>query len=150
MDYETVDLIVGKPNDVCTLCYGEGILYYGNEEDFTAEPCECKLIEMEKNMSALVAVRPIRDPYEGRGLEFSLRVSRNHKISVCLSAGLSESLVHFDVAVSTPFDVTAINEGNEKMPSWFKRLGIKAGVLFTTFCLEFYWTDLRKDWTVSL
>jgi len=27
----------------CQTCYGQGWLYYGNEEDWNIDPCECNL-----------------------------------------------------------------------------------------------------------
>jgi len=36
MDMETV-----LPR-TCNICNGAGVIYYGNEEDFDIEPCECQ------------------------------------------------------------------------------------------------------------
>ena len=27
----------------CSMCYGEGYLYYGGQEDYNIEPCDCNL-----------------------------------------------------------------------------------------------------------
>lgn len=42
MDYESVELIVGKPNRVCQQCGGRGFLYWGNTQEYDVEKCECQ------------------------------------------------------------------------------------------------------------
>jgi hypothetical protein len=43
MDMETV-----LPK-TCQICHGTGVLYYGDDQEYDVEPCECKVEKRENN-----------------------------------------------------------------------------------------------------
>jgi hypothetical protein len=103
--------------------------------------------------------RKIHDPYEGFGTEWSINFD-NHSYSVVTSMGVSESLVMLEIQATAPFDTNRINTqgAEESVPSWFKRFGIRVGILFMQVGIEFYRTttraigfdwELEDDWEVS-
>lgn len=89
-------------------------------------------------------VRPIQDPYYGRGFCPQM-VTRNRVWGISSTIGFTDSIVGFSLKVSPPFSYTALNEGDDhEYQSDLKTIGISVSFAWIkiTFELETYTHNL--------
>lgn len=85
-----------------------------------------------------MAIRAIRDPYDGRGLSMDIPVG-GKTLSFSPSIGFTEKVIGFHLKITPPFSVKSINEGGDNdYDNDFKTLELSVSLLWVKVNISFY------------